>query len=73
MIYDLVQVAPELTCHPLLAGLKLGGATLGAIAGRDVLGTGGDAVSSVGVPAWEQGVLSRVRPCLSFPAALALL
>lgn len=28
MIYDLVQVAPELTCCPFFAGLKLGGATL---------------------------------------------
>lgn len=36
------------------------------IAGRAVLGAGGDAVASA-------GVLSRVRPCLSFPAALTLL
>lgn len=63
MIYDLVQVAYELTWHPLFAGLKLGGATLPSRwrghGWEGCVGCWGDAVSSEGV--WS-----------SFPAALAL-
>lgn len=80
MIYDPVRVAPErcrLICHPLSAGLKPGGATLPCGWRGDsweglcwVLG--GDAVSGVGAPGWEQGDLCRASPCLSFPCSIGI-